>query len=146
MFTVQEYRVALRRGRKIKLAAGHAACAEQAESVFMALLAGLPHEEVWVMGLSGHNVIRGVAKVAQGGMHGAGVTGVEILRAVLLMGCSAFILCHNHPSGDPTPSSADWTMTRAVQKAAEAVGLTLLDHVIVSPEAKRSYCMSGGGL
>lgn len=46
-------------------------------------------------------------------------------------GASAFVLVHNHPSGDPTPSPEDVATTRAVQKAARVVGAPLVDHVVV---------------
>ena len=38
---------------------------------------------------------------------------------------------HNHPSGDPTPSEADITMTKEIQKGCKYLGLTLHDHIIV---------------
>lgn len=46
--------------------------------------------------------------------------------------CYAFALAHNHPSGDPTPSHQDREVTRRLRKAAETVGLTMLDHVVVT--------------
>ena len=56
---------------------------------------------------------------------------VEVARPVLIAGASGFILAHNHPSGDPTPSGEDVNMTRAVFNAARVVGLTLVDHIII---------------
>ena len=47
-------------------------------------------------------------------------------------GASALVLVHNHPSGDPLPSRADIERTAALREAAHAVGVLLLDHVIVS--------------
>jgi len=55
----------------------------------------------------------------------------EILTQALLSPCAFLILAHNHPSGDPTPSKADIEFTFRIQKAAEIMGLTLLDHLIV---------------
>lgn len=54
----------------------------------------------------------------------------EVVRRALDAGASALILVHNHPSGDPVPSDADIAMTREVQKACAALGLTLHDHII----------------
>lgn len=55
----------------------------------------------------------------------------EIVKRALLLDASALILVHNHPAGDPDPSEADISMTRTVQKACNALGLTLHDHIIV---------------
>jgi len=55
----------------------------------------------------------------------------EVVKRALELGASALIMVHNHPSGDPTPSKADIEMTREVQKAAAALGLSLHDHVIL---------------
>ena len=54
----------------------------------------------------------------------------EVLKRALGLNASALILVHNHPSGDPEPSDADIAMTRDVQKACSALGLTLHDHII----------------
>jgi DNA repair protein RadC len=55
----------------------------------------------------------------------------EVVKRALELGASAVIMVHNHPSGDPTPSKADIEMTREVQKAAAALGVTVHDHVIL---------------
>lgn len=144
-YEITEYKVRLVKDRKRKVAATHIPGAEQAEQVFMALLAGLAHEELWLAGLNGANEIRTVVRVAQGGLHGTGVTAAELLRAALLTGCSAFIVSHNHPSGDPKPSFEDLAMTKAVADGAKAIGLTLLDHVIVCPEKGLACSLASRG-
>ena len=54
-----------------------------------------------------------------------------MVKRALELGASAFIMVHNHPSGDPTPSKADIEMTREVKQAAAVLGVTLHDHVIL---------------
>lgn len=56
----------------------------------------------------------------------------EVVRRALELNASAIILVHNHPSGDPTASREDMTMTQAVQRAASALGIELHDHIIVA--------------
>ena len=51
---------------------------------------------------------------------------------------SAIIMLHNHPSGDPTPSKDDVTMTKAVAAAAEKLGILLHDHVVVGRKGHAS--------
>ncbi|MET4102634.1 DNA repair protein RadC [Roseovarius sp. MBR-78] len=67
----------------------------------------------------------------------------EVVKRALLLDASALILVHNHPSGDPTPSQADITMTAEVQRAAEALGLVLHDHVIIGKSAEVSFRADG---
>ena len=55
----------------------------------------------------------------------------EVAKRALELNASALIIAHNHPSGDPTPSSADVEMTREIAVAAKAVAVTLHDHVVV---------------
>ena len=55
----------------------------------------------------------------------------EVVKRGLQLGATALILVHNHPSGDPTPSSADITMTKMIVDAARPLGITIHDHVIV---------------
>ena len=55
----------------------------------------------------------------------------EVFRAAILSGAAAIVVSHNHPSGDPAPSSADLTVTRRLREASYAVDIELMDHVIV---------------
>jgi DNA repair protein RadC len=95
-------------------------------------LAHLEYEEVWLLSLDGGNGLKSVTRVAQGGLHGCALTPRDVLRPALRDGASAMVLVHNHPSGDPTPSEADVQMTRSLARAAEMVGVPLLDHVVVA--------------
>ena len=63
----------------------------------------------------------------------------EVIRRALELDASALILAHNHPSGEPDPSPDDIGMTRAVQSAAEALGLVLHDHVVVGRGRETSF-------
>lgn len=55
----------------------------------------------------------------------------EVIRRTLELSATALILVHNHPSGDPAPSSADVQMTRAIADIAKPLGITLHDHIII---------------
>ncbi len=63
----------------------------------------------------------------------------EVVKRALELGATALILVHNHPSGDPEPSRADIEMTREVQAAAEALGISLHDHVVVGRSGSASF-------
>ena len=63
----------------------------------------------------------------------------EIMRRALELSASAVILVHNHPSGDPTPSSADIDMTRQVVEAGRPLRVTVHDHLVVGREGVASF-------
>jgi DNA repair protein RadC len=92
----------------------------------------LDHEQMWVVSVDGRNRLRGARRVAQGGAHGLSVSAREILRAALADAASGFLLVHNHPSGCAEPSDEDLAMTELVARAADVVGVVLIDHVVVT--------------
>jgi DNA repair protein RadC len=55
----------------------------------------------------------------------------EVFRGAIVAGCSALVVAHNHPSGDPAPSAADLHVTRKLRDAAKILEIELLDHVVV---------------
>ncbi len=95
-------------------------------------LAWLDHEEVWLLALDGRNGLKSAQRIAQGGLHGCALTPRDVLRPAVRDAASAFVLVHNHPSGDPSPSPEDVEMTRAVADAGDVVGIPLLDHVVIA--------------
>src|SRR5580658_4928107 len=74
-------------------------------------LAALDHEELWVLALDGRQGLRAARRVASGGIHGMHVGARDPLRVALREGGSAFVLVHNHPSGDPAASAEDVRFT-----------------------------------
>ena len=67
----------------------------------------------------------------------------EIARRALELSASAVILVHNHPSGDPTPSTADIDMTRLIVDALDPLEITVHDHLIVGREGVASFKSRG---
>lgn len=62
----------------------------------------------------------------------------EVIKRSLELSATALILVHNHPSGDPAPSSADVRMTREISDIAKPLGITLHDHIIVGKSGHAS--------
>jgi len=62
----------------------------------------------------------------------------EVIRRSLELSATALILVHNHPSGDPSPSSADVQMTRAICDVAKPLGITVHDHIIIGKSGHAS--------
>jgi len=63
----------------------------------------------------------------------------EIVRRALELSASAIILVHNHPSGDPTPSRADISMTKTIIDVAKGLGITVHDHIIIGKNGHTSF-------
>jgi len=66
-----------------------------------------------------------------------------ICRTAILVGAQGIILVHNHPSGDPDPSSDDIAMTRKVSAACKLFSVTLFDHVVVASQGYASMREKG---
>ncbi|TMV94003.1 JAB domain-containing protein [Thioclava sp. BHET1] len=67
----------------------------------------------------------------------------EVVKRALELNASALILVHNHPSGDPTPSEADITMTQQIEQAAAVFGIVLHDHLIIGKSKELSLRSAG---
>jgi len=63
----------------------------------------------------------------------------EVIKRALELSATAIILVHNHPSGDPTPSSADIEMTQAIVQIAAPLGITVHDHLIIGKDGHVSF-------
>ena len=96
-------------------------------------------EQFRVLYLDRKNVLIADEEQARGTVDHVPVYPREIVKRALELNASALILVHNHPSGDPTPSEADITMTTQVQDACQALGLTLHDHLIIGKERELSF-------
>lgn len=106
-------------------------------------LVGLCHEEVWVLCVDARTTLKSTFQVGRGGMHGCALLTRDIVTPVVRDGASAFVLVHNHPSGDPTPSREDIEMTRALALAATTLCVPLLDHVVVARGGTESFFALG---
>ncbi len=100
-------------------------------------------EQFRVLYLDRKNVLIADEEQARGTVDHVPVYPREVVKRALELNASALILVHNHPSGDPTPSSADISMTLQVRDAAQVLGLTLHDHLIVGREREVSFRAAG---
>lgn len=128
---IPRYKVQLVRDGSLRAPVSQA-CPELAARVLREAIGDIPHEELWALLVDARSRIVGAARVGMGGFAGCAVTPADVLRAVIAHAAPGFILGHNHPSGDTSPSLDDVQFTRSIQRAAEAVGVRLLDHIIVT--------------
>lgn len=106
--------------------------AEDVARVARRELDGQRRERVVVLVCDSANRLRQITVVSEGSIDRSLVPVREILNAVLRHDGRAFALSHNHPSGDPAPSTADRRATADVRDAATVVGLRFLGHVVIA--------------
>ena len=100
-------------------------------------------EQFRVLFLDRKNVLIADEEQAHGTVDHVPVYPREVVKRALELNASALILVHNHPSGDPTPSQSDIDMTAQVEKAAQALGITLHDHLVIGKSRELSFRASG---
>jgi DNA repair protein RadC len=91
----------------------------------------LDHEQVHVLLLNTRMGLLRSDCVFRGGLASTPAMPREILRAALQNNAWGITVVHNHPSGDPTPSTADRQFTRKLDEACTSIGIALVDHVII---------------
>ena len=116
---------------------------EQVVDYCRTVMAHRATEQFRVLYLDRKNVLIADEAQAQGTVDHVPVYPREVVKRALELNASAIILVHNHPSGDPTPSEADITMTRQVEEAATALGLVVHDHLVVGRERELSFRAEG---
>ncbi len=100
-------------------------------------------EQFRILFLDRKNVLIADEEQAHGTVDHVPVYPREVVKRALELNASALILVHNHPSGDPTPSEADISMTCQVQGAAQALGIVLHDHLIIGKSRELSFKSQG---
>lgn len=129
-YRVQRYRVALVRDGVQRFACSKAPNRFGAAAALRPFFRDLPHEEVWGLLMDHGHSIRGAVRLAQGGIATAALLPMDVFRPVIAAAAPAFVLGHNHPSGDPRPSREDIDMTRRLVEAGNLLGVQLLDHIV----------------
>ncbi|GGF62076.1 DNA repair protein RadC [Mameliella alba] len=100
-------------------------------------------EQFRILFLDRKNVLIADEPQARGTVDHVPVYPREVVKRALELNASALILVHNHPSGDPTPSQADIDMTAQIQVAADALGITLHDHLVIGKSRELSFRSEG---
>jgi DNA repair protein RadC len=125
-----------RRGRRLGMAS-------EVWTYYRARLSALPVEEFWVLGVDARHRLQLESCVARGSLTGVEVHPREVFRPLIRAAAAAALFCHNHPSGDPTPSRQDIELTARLREVGELCGIAVLDHVIVAAEGFTSLADRG---
>ncbi len=107
------------------------------------VLRDLLHEEFHVLLLSTQNEVIRRILVTRGTLDASLVHPREVFRPAIRESAAGVILVHNHPSGDPTPSPDDRSVTRQLRGAGQIIGIEVIDHVIIGERRYVSFAESG---
>jgi len=93
--------------------------------------AGIEQEHFWVLLLNTQNRILHIHTATIGLVDRTQIHAREVFREAIRHNASRVVLCHNHPTGNATPSPQDITATRSLVAAGKIVGIDVLDHIII---------------
>lgn len=102
-------------------------------------LHGLDHEESWAVFLTAAKTVICKEMISMGTLKGTVFSNQRLLRRALLNNAAGVIIFHNHPSGDPTPSMKDLTLTSRLKEACNIMEVELIDHIIVTDDCYFSF-------
>lgn len=100
-------------------------------------------EHFLALHLDGKNRIVCLDRVSSGSLNQCVVHPREVFKAAVHVSAAAIILVHNHPTGDPTPSSEDIQITKRLKEAGELLGISVLDHIIIGDGRYTSFVEMG---
>ena len=89
------------------------------------------NERVVVIALNTKNHIVAYSEISAGNANTCNVHIPDVFRFLFTTNANKFILIHNHPSGDSTPSGIDIEMTKQIQKATDLMRVEFLDHIVI---------------
>lgn len=102
------------------------------------LFLGLEREHFSCICLDTKNRVKKVVEVSVGSLSASICHPREMFLEAVMVSAASVVVCHNHPSGDPTPSGADIQLTRRLVKAGDVLGIEVLDHVVIGGDEHAS--------
>lgn len=99
---------------------------------------GFIQEQLWVLLLNTKNQVIRIERLYKGTLNSSTVRIAELFKPAITRNAAAIILVHNHPSGDPAPSSEDVRLTRSVVQSGKLLDIEVLDHIIVGEAGRYS--------
>ncbi len=139
-------RAALELGKRFRLAADERPRLTTPEAMYRQVrrhLEHVPTERFVALSLDPRSTLLGVDIVGEGSVDQCAVDPRHVFRAILRRNASGFVLAHNHPSGDPTPSQHDLAVTKQLEDAAANLCVRLLDHLVVGSGRYVSFVAKG---
>lgn len=142
-YAVPRYRVTLVRDGRATMPSVPLLTSVGAADLLRPLFADVDREQFLVCGLDAKHCIIGINVVSMGSLTMSIVHPREVFKPLILMNAAAWICAHNHPSGDPTPSLEDRQLTIRLRQGADLLGISLLDHLILTNARYYSFADQG---
>jgi len=111
--------------------------------LFHPKLSDLPHEEFWILFLNNSNRFIDMQRLSVGGLSNTAADVRLIMKMAIEQLASCIVLCHNHPSGNATPSQYDMQITNKVKEGGALLDIRLIDHVIIADNQYYSFADEG---
>ncbi|MBF0230982.1 MAG: JAB domain-containing protein [Desulfamplus sp.] len=146
---ISVFRISLVRDRHIKFEQKNITTSQEAQGLLKRLIEtqGNPdREQFCILLLNSKNQIIGLNIVSTGDLSSAMIHPREVLKPAILANAASMILCHNHPSGDLTPSDGDVAVTKKIVKAAKVMCVAVHEHLIISMYDNSYYSFADSGL
>ena len=100
-------------------------------------------EHFAVLTLNAKGKVSGYKVLYSGTATAVMVEPADVMRTALLLGGVSFLVAHNHPSGNPTPSAEDRALTRRLLGSGQLLGLTMADHIVLGEDSHHSFRAAG---
>lgn len=112
-------------------------------AALLADMATLDREHFVVLHMDVRNRVIERETVSIGCLTGVDVHPREVFKGAIMRSAASIIIAHNHPSGDPTPSDQDVTLTERLREGGKILGIAILDHVIIGTDGFISMAERG---
>lgn len=137
--SIKAYSLKLIKEKSVKYEVGIGVKIDHPERIHKIAIEGLElHlqtvESFYIFTLDTKNKINGMFEVSRGTLNASIVHPRDVFQRAILQNANSIILMHNHPSGDPTPSTEDINITNRLQESGQLLGIKVLDHIIVGDE------------
>lgn len=103
----------------------------------------LAEEHCYMVALDNSNKVIGIFLLSKGTVNECLISPREVFMRALLIGAVQIILCHNHPSGNITPSMEDDKLTMRIKEAGKLINIALIDHIIIAGSQYFSFDEAG---
>jgi DNA repair protein RadC len=146
---ISVYRVSLVKDKRVAFEKCQLINSQQSQPLIKKLIEsqGQPdREQFCIILLNSKNEIIGLNIVSTGNLSSAPVHPREVLKPAILSNASAMILCHNHPSGDLSPSPEDIAITARIVQASKIMGIQVHEHLIISMHDDSYFSFADHGI
>lgn len=128
-----------RRNSELRVQKPRIVSSQSVYDLMQPVIGELNHEEFWILYLNGANRVEARIQLSKGGMTATLVDVRLVFKLAMQHGATSVILCHNHPSGNLTPSESDKSLTRKIIQGGKLLDIKVIDHVIVTDRGHFSF-------